>query len=307
MDYCFCPRAFYYQRAKGMKRGFIDWRAVVGIALHRVIQILHKEREYFSRPHMVGRLLEDCYFQVWESFYLQGIKVRGDGFSSLEPYVVMLNGYMARDENRKAEVLLAEASYRFAIKPFRTTYYLEGSIDQLRRNQDGTLELVEFKSGRRRDYSPFSLTLNYQLSIHAYALYRGEFQVEGDAEWRMLNLTPDHLSLYFLQDHLPYRRSGRRLDANKGTVVIYRKGEERGFGLYRTDRPLQRIRSIPKELGRVCAAIRRHEFYRRPSELCQKYCSFRDYCQAELGLPFPQSYEDVREKKAEMMLPGGRE
>jgi len=267
-----------------MKRGFVDWRTVVGIALHRVIQTLHEERGYFSRPAVVGRLLEGFYHQGRESFYLRGIEVREAGIGSLEPYVVMLQGYMAREENREAEVLLAEANYRFRIEPFRTTYCLEGSVDQLRRNRDGTLELVEFKSGRRRDYSPFRLMLDYQLSMHAYALYRGEFQIEGDGEWRVLNLTPHHLSLYFLQDHLPYQRSGRRVDAGEGKVVVYRKGEERGQGLYRTTRPLQRLQSIPEELGRVCAAIRRGEFYRRPSELCQRYCPFKGYCEGELGL-----------------------
>jgi len=286
MAYCSCPRAFYYQRVRGMKRRFIDWRVVVGIALHRVIQTIHQERGYFSRLSVVGRLLEDFYHQAWESFYFRGIKVRGDGINSLEPYVEMLRGYMALEGNREAEVLLAEVSYRFRIKPFRTTYYLQGSIDQLRRNRDGTLELIEFKSGRRRECSPFRLMLDYQLSMHAYALYRGEFQVEVDGGWRALNLIPDYLSLYFLQDHLPYRRSGRKVDVNNNKLVVYRKGEARGAGFYRTTRPLQRLQSISEELGRVCAAIRRGEFYRRPSELCQRYCPFEGYCKAELERPF---------------------
>jgi len=297
VGYCFCPRAFYYQRVRGMKREFVDWRAVVGIALHRVIQTLHEERGYFSRPAVVGGFLKGFYRQVKDSFYLRGIEVREEGIGSLEPYVVMLQGYMAREENQQAEVLLAEASYRFRIVPFRTTYYLEGSIDQLRRNRDGTLELVEFKSGRRRDYYSFSLMLDYQLSMHAYALYQGEFQAQGDGEWRVFNLTPHYLSLYFLQDHLPYQRSGRRVDAREGKVVVYRKGEERGDGLYRTTRSLQRLQSIPEELGRVCAAIRRGEFYRRPSELCQRYCPFRGYCERELGLPFPQSCGEFKKDK----------
>jgi len=273
-----------------MKRVFIDWRAVVGVALHRVIKALHDEVRLLSQPLEVGRLLEDFYHQSWKSFYLRGIEVHNDGFNSLEPYVEMLWGYMRREENRETEVLLAEANYRFRITPYRTTYYLEGSIDQLRRNWDGTLELVEFKSGRRRDYSPFSMMLDYQLSMHAFALYGGEFQLEGDGGWRVLKLIPNYLSLYFLQDHLPYRKNGKRVDARDGRVVAYRKGEERGDGLYRTSRPLQRLQSIPKELGRVCAAIRRGEFYRRPSELCHKYCPFRGYCERELGLYYPPSY-----------------
>ena len=285
MAYCSCARAFYYQRVRGMKRWFIDWRMVVGIALHQAIHTIHQERSYFSHPLVVGKLVEHFYRQAQESFYLRGIKVRGDGDNSLEPYIEMLRGYVALEANREAEVLLAEANYRFRIKPFTTTYYLQGSIDQLRRNRDGTLELIEFKSGRRRECFPFQLMLDYQLSMHAYALYRGEFQVSGYEGWRVLNLVPDYLSLYFLQDHLPYRRSGRKVDANNNKVVVYRKGEARGAALYRTTRPLQRLRSIPEELGRVCAAIRRGEFYRRPSELCQRYCAFNGYCQAELERP----------------------
>ena len=286
MAYCSCPRAFYYQRVRGMNRWFINWRMVVGIALHQVIHTIHQQRSYFSHPLAVGKLVEDCYRQVWESFYLRGIKVRSDGDNSLEPYVEMLRGYMALEVNREAEVLLAEANYRFWIKPFRTTYYLEGSIDQLRRNRDGTLELIEFKSGRRRECFPFRMMLDYQLSMHAYALYQGEFQVNGDEGWNALNLVPDYLSLYFLQDHLPYRRSGKKVDANNNKVVVYRKGQARGAGLYRSSRPLQRLQIISEELGRVCAAIRRGEFYRRPSELCQKYCPFAGYCKGELERPF---------------------
>jgi len=169
------------------------------------------------------------------------------------------------------------------------------------------------KFGQRRQISPFELALNIELDVLAYALKQGTFfHPLGDIDPRpgrmrfSWDLIPDFHAVYFLRDHIPYKDdSGTYIRDESGNYIecdlvaepclLGKKGEPckgkrtrctkmpRGPGMFFTERPEDRIRSIPRELMPVCAAIRVGHYPRQPGELCASYCGFRSACEAEVG------------------------
>jgi hypothetical protein len=114
--------------------------------------------------------------------------------------------------------------------------------------------------------------LNDQISIYAYAFKFGVFDLDQDGICETyLDIMPDIHGLYFLRDHIPYKRPP------KGRSV-------RGPGMYLTERPLGRLKSIPRELMPTCTSIRRGDYPREGAArgFCDKYCSVRTYCESDL-------------------------
>lgn len=281
-SYNHCPMKFYLQNSLNLKKKFISWQSVMGKAIKLSLWCIHQEEKYYSYPEKLECLLISKYEELCQSFLEAGIEIREAIPAPFTSYIEMLEGYIKKRENSEAKIIYSKANFRFAIKPFTTTYNFTGSIDQLRQNNDGTTELVIFKSGRKSGHRAFELFMNYQLSICAYALFRGEISTdEGSLTWHKPGIIPDYVSLYFLQDHLTYRRAYKKRDG-AGSLITCSAGEEKGPVLYRSTRNPERLSYIPQELGRICAAIRRNDFFPRPNILCQKYCNYRDYCQAAI-------------------------
>jgi len=281
-NYQQCPLKFYFENSLNLKSQFISWQSVMSKAIKLSLWNIHQENDCFAHPEKLQSMLISKYEEVCQRLLKKGIEIREALPIPFESYVVMLKGYIRKKENNEAKIIYSNADFRFSIKPFTTTYYFAGSIDQLRQNKDGTLEIIIFKSGRKSNHRHFDLFLNFQLSISAYALFQGEISTdEEDLKWHKPDLIPDYVSLYFLQDHRTYRRNYKRRDES-GKLVTCSAGEEKGPALYRSTRNLERLCYIPQELGRICAAIRRNDFFPRPNFLCQKYCNYKDYCQAAI-------------------------
>jgi len=256
----------------------------MGKAIKATISQIYQEERYFHQGEKLKDLLISKYEDICQSLLAEGIQVKEAIHLPFAPYIEMLKGYTQKKENREAKIIYSMANFKFSVKPFTATYHFAGSIDQLRQNKDGSLELIAFKSGRRRGHRLYELFLNYELSIYAYALFQGELSTdEAGYDWHKPEIIADYLSLYFLQDHYPYRRNGKKRDEG-GNLIAFRSGEERGGAIYRTTRSFERLKYIPQEIGRICAAIKRNDFFRMPNFLCQNSCSYRNYCQA--GITF---------------------
>ena len=279
-SYQMCPLNFYFKNTLNLKGRFISWQSVMGRAMKWVINHIHQDEKYFAHPEEIHELLQNCYERICNGFLEKGIEIKEDNTIPFSSYLKMLRSYARKRENRETKIIYSNAHFIFTIRPFKTTYYFSGCIDQLRQNNDGSYELVVFKSGKRNGNKPFALQMNYQLSTYAYALYKGEICEDlSGGEWHKPGVIPDFVSLYFLQDHLPYRRNCRRRDKS-GNYIYCHSGDERGPALYRSSRSLERLNNIPRELGRICAAINRNIFFPIPNFYCQEYCNYRDYCQA---------------------------
>jgi hypothetical protein len=275
-----CPLSFYFQNTLNLKSKFVSWQSVIGRAMKSAIDSIHQDEKYFEHPEELKHLLQDYYEKACTNFLAQGVAVKEHINIPLAPYSQMLKGYVQKHENREAKIIYSRAHFIFAIKPFKTTYYFSGCIDQLRQNNDGSYELIVFNSGKKNGHKSFELQMNLQLSTYTYALYKGEIcENHCRGEWQRPGIVPDFVSLYFLQDHLLYRRSCKKRD-DYGDLIHCHPGDERGPALYRSTRSRERLAHIPRELGRICAAINRNIFFPRPNLYCQEYCAYRNYCQA---------------------------
>ena len=282
-----CPRMFYYREVLRVESERTSEIALAGSAMHAIIAKAHTDKLWEAEQLFV-LFTEEFERQVNEHL-CQGIEVRR-GTIDLEDYRQMLRGYVAQPWNREAEVLLSEREFFFEITPNATRYQFAGRIDQIVRvaakllaadfpavlnlSKPDVIIHRDLKTGQRKNVGPFELLLNDQLSIYAYALKYGNFDLGGDGiPETHLDLIPDFHALYFLHDHIPYKRPP------KG-----KEGLSRGPGMYFTQRPFERLALIPKELMLTCASIRRGDFPREGATrgICEKYCSVRYHCEADL-------------------------
>ncbi|MFH1090990.1 MAG: hypothetical protein V1742_05405 [Pseudomonadota bacterium] len=168
----------------------------------------------------------------------------------------------------------------------------------------------ELSFGRRREVSPCDLALNTLISLKAYALKHGEFFTdESDDQPIPRNLIPDLHAVCFLRELIPPKAGRGRLrrdenghavpcglvktpcNISSGRQARYCQGRRAwcehdpwrpGPEMFFTARTEAQLRLIGRDLGRVCASIRRGDYFARPGELCRRYCRFRDHClQAE--------------------------
>jgi hypothetical protein len=281
-----CPRMFYYSEVLGMEDERKSEMAFAGSAIHAAIDKAHTEN-LWEVTTLFDFFKEDLELRIAEASGNGTVVQRGT--IDLDDYFYMLSGYVSRSWNREATILLKEQAFTFEIKPSSTIYRFAGHIDQVVSIPTRLLldefplfstypatEVVihrDLKSGGRKGVGNFELLLNDQISIYAYALKYGMLDLNGDGAVS-LNLIPDFHALYFLKDHIPYKRPP------KGKY----KDSPRGPGMYFTRRPLERLKRIPQELMPTCASIRKGDFPREGAarQLCSNHCSVRQYCEADL-------------------------
>jgi CRISPR/Cas system-associated exonuclease Cas4 (RecB family) len=280
-----CPRMFYYREVLGIDEERISEFALAGSALHATFLKAHAEK-LWEEEALFAFWKEDFEKRVADALSFGTAVERG--IIDAQDYRHMLAGYLAKPWNREAEILLAEKEFFFEIKPSSTSYQFAGRLDQVI-SVPTELLVLEFpivrdfpkseiqihrdlKTGQRKGITPFELMLNDQISIYAYGLKYGNFDLDDDGICEThLDLIPDFHALYFLHDHIPYKRPPKDKSV-------------RGPGMYFTQRPVERLRRIPRELMPICSSIRRGDFPREgvARGLCEKHCSVRNYCEADL-------------------------
>lgn len=282
-----CPKMFYYLEVLGVDSERKSEMAFAGAAVHSTLAKAHKDHLWEA-----GAL-----FVFWKEELEKGVAeavAKGiavpRGTIELQDYFHMIAGYAEKPWNREAEILLSEKEFYFEIRPNNTLYQFGGRIDQVIRvpvellvadfplfeefPEPAVIIHRDLKTGKKRGISDFELLLNDQISIYAYALKYGVFDVAEDGLYKThLNLIPDFHALYFLQDHIPYKRPPKGKD----------KDSPRGQWMYVTQRPPERLKRIPRELMPTCASIRRGDFPREGASRSMCFhCSVRSYCEADL-------------------------
>lgn len=182
----------------------------------------------------------------------------------VEESVPMLTNYREKDWNHDADVILSEA--KFMLKVGRNVF--SGTVDQVRRNEDGSHTLIDCKSSKFAPNQTF-LDLDYQLGLYALACWRGVFKLPNGT-MRMLEIPPEQLSIcyYQLRDHIPYKRNG------KG----YQAGDELGDPRRFTSRTRDQLNALKRDLAAIATNINRGVFPRNPGMINCPSCQFADLC-----------------------------
>jgi len=256
--------------------------AVNGTIVHRLLEKLHSDWN-LDIACEYDRLLEQEEFSSTEAVIPIHWKDREKQIAAFRRDAVdMLANYRDKDYNRNARILLSEATFLVKIGD----HFYRGTIDQLRENRDGMLELVDFKTSQTPP-TPLFLAADYQFSLYAWGLEQGWFLQDGKSF--RFGKRPDCCTLYHLRHHIPYRR-------NSGDS---KAGEERGDPRYTTTRTDSQFRQMLQDLHSIAEAIRRQLFPRHPSQWTCSMCRYRRHCLASTEEPDKQQLEQI---KSELLL-----
>ena len=145
-DYLFCPLLFRFRHLEKHEPSFRHPAALHGTVLHKIIEALHENGWNLNIEYMYHELFEKLEFQSDESHIPMFWKDRDKEYDAyLKNGVEILEGYRRNKENTEAKVLFSETEFRVKI----CGYWFCGTLDQIRENQDGTTELLDFKSSKQ--------------------------------------------------------------------------------------------------------------------------------------------------------------
>jgi hypothetical protein len=310
--YLTCPRQHYFAYVLGLEPKETSYAALEGIAYHDAISAWH----LFKRQEPAETMVRD-----FERKLRSGVeKARGEGLDitgfagdpsieeSITEAVELLTAYHA-DPRHAVELVVNEQRFEVEVQgPGKTAYLFGGYIDQVRRHPDQSLHLADLKSGETRP-NDFLLKLDVQLSLYALAMQKGRFFVrDREVPPTEIAQQPQSLALVMLKDYRRRKknefaefttheteteinpvtkRKNKKKIQNPRFVEGYKVGDLYGPVFYRTTRTLYDLRQAELDLARVCAAIRRREFFRRPSAhgSCIGFCRFTEECVQERAEP----------------------
>jgi RecB family exonuclease len=170
-----CPMMYKFRHIDKLEPAFRYPGTIHGSALHLVLSWLHEGQWKGDLRALYTKALN---YQLYASEE-EHIPVRwkGDQVTEIEKLklnaVEILENYRSKDYNRDALVLFSEVQFRVKIG-----YLFTGTIDQVRKNLDGTIELLDFKSSKMRP-NHYAIPNDLQLGLYGYALKFGELLVDG--------------------------------------------------------------------------------------------------------------------------------
>jgi putative RecB family exonuclease len=233
-----CPRRYAFRYVEGLREAFQTIEAFLGTMAHEALQWLYLEREA-ARAHEATTLVER-FRESWRQKLGPGVKVVREGTSAAryeEDGADMLRRHHAGAFRAdRLETLAVEPKIHLDVEG---NAYV-GYIDRLARDGDGTLHVIDYKTGR-----PAATLKEAGPQVRAYGL--AVLEERGGVE----------IALSF-----QYLRTGASLEE--------RFTRAQGGEL---------VAGIGARIRRALEAEARGEFPARPSPLC-RWCGFREICEA---------------------------
>ena len=253
-DYLSCALMYSFRHVLKIPESSRHSAALHGTAIHAVIRKMHEvsfeidlEEDYLQElEKAVNESDVPVYWKESQERYLA---------NALE----ILEGYRSNPLNREVQVLYCEVPFRVKIHGHLFT----GTMDQLRRHPDGTLELIDLKTAKQRP-SAAALKNDIQLSLYQYALKYGQLNVDGN--WSKQNLEIRFASWYFLRAHEIYKKS----------TANGKAGDQKGEPLIRSERTPEDMKVFKKELKHLLNVMLKDWSYPNTNHCVM--CSYVDVC-----------------------------
>ncbi len=310
----YCGLATKFQYIYGEVPEYRNVRMINGTALHAALKVIHEENLWDATDMEIQNLFIDSLRKAEFEHDDFEVPVRWNEDKDtqkselINDATIMLRNYVRKTENRNCKILLAEAPFTLSIGD-STQYKFEGRIDQLREYADGTLELLDFKTGIR---IPGNVEMRrmYQFAIYALAIREGKF--ENNGALITIGRLPDQIAWYQLKDHMEYQkptpvapieeRNGKHTYSyfewfNKQAIthsldeikeitgnnrlkalnkVYFNTGHQKGPGRHSMKITEHRINVMRKSIIWACAAMRMNVYMPNPSACTS--CRFVDTC-----------------------------
>jgi len=275
-EYANCPKKYQIRKIWNFKPDFVKPELLFGTICHRLIKELHTNKE-FDLDNL-GTLFEF----LWNSEETKRdipIAYKNKWKETIEIYkkqvVEIFTNYLTKDYNKNSEFIFSEKRFEVDIDQFQ----FEGTIDEVRKFEN-KLILVDYKTGKTKPKIEV-LKKDLQLRFYAYALKYGNLGI---------NRIPDEMWIYFLPNHIPYRRNTK--DA--------KKGDERGDPRYIVECSEWDIHYLPEDIIPICQSIEKGTFFRNPGAFTCGMCQYITMCQEDMQPPIIS--KAIIEKGKELIL-----
>lgn len=259
-----CPRQFYYKQVVRIPET-ASFEARLGTAIHEALEVFHKHHPE-PDPALYDELIKLFDDKVSEvQFRSEVEKAQG-----LEHGRRMLRIYLQEEKARGVRVLEVEKEFRVTLGD---DVVLSGKIDRLDRLADGSIRVVDYKTGRvktRPEYLD-----DFQMPIYAWAVQEElghklhAVEVIGLKELKQIK---DGLTLN--RQELPWQ-DGSRYELTQ-----------------------ERIESVKKRVEEIVLAIREGKFDAQPDERRCGWCRYKLLCGSAWGTSGEESAREAPTAKA---------
>ena len=256
-----CPLMYKAKFIDKVEPAFRYPGTIHGSALHLVLAWLHEGQWNGDLRALYTKALNYyLYASPEEHIPVRWKRDMAKEIKSLKVNAVeILENYRSKAYNQDALVLFSEVQFRVKI----LGYLFTGTIDQVRKNPDGTIELLDFKSSKMRP-NQYAIPNDLQLTLYSYAIKFGELLV--DDIWVKPNMMVDSVGIYFLRAHEVYKRK----------VVGKEIGDEKGSPFMRTSKSIQDLRAFRTEIRHQLSAMVKPWYY--PNTASCAFCTYSAQC-----------------------------
>ncbi len=259
--YLNCARMYKFRHIDKLEPAFRYPGTVHGSALHLVLAWLHAGEWKGDLRALYTKAL-NYYLYASDEEHVP-VRWGGDMEKEIEALKVnaveILENYRSKAYNRDALVLFSEVQFRVKI----LGYLFTGTIDQVRKNPDRTVELIDFKSSKMRP-NHFAIPNDLQLTLYGYACKFGELLVDGI--WVKPNMLLDSVGIYFLRAHEVYKRKSVNGDV----------GDEKGDPFMRTTKSIQELRAFRHEIRAQLSAMLKPWYFSNTASCA--FCAYTAHC-----------------------------
>ena len=270
-----CPLMYKFRHIDKLEPAFRYPGTIHGSALHLVLSWLHEGQWKGDLRALYTKAL-NYYLYASDEEHIP-VRWKRDMSKEIEALkanaVEILENYRSKAYNRDAVVLISEVQFRVKI----LGYLFTGTLDQCRKNVDGTVSLIDFKSSKMR-LSRYAIPNDIQLTLYSYALKFGELLVADI--WVKPNMLVDSVGIYFLRAHEVYKRK----------VVGKEIGDEKGDPFMMTSKSIQDLRAFRHEIRAQLSAMLKNWYY--PNTASCAFCTYATHCVSR--------NDNVPEKDADM-------
>ncbi len=256
-----CPLMYKFRHIDKLEPAFRYPGTIHGSALHMVLKQLH-EGEWNGDLRSLYTKALNHYLYASDEAHIP-VRWKRDMHKEIEALksnaVEILENYRSKDYNKKALVLFSEVQFRVKI----LGYLFTGTVDNVRKNVDGTISLIDFKSSKMKP-NQYAIPNDLQLTLYAYALKFGELLV--DDIWVKPNMMVDSVGIYFLRNHEIYKRKvpGKEIGSEKGSPFMM------------TKKSIQDLRAFRHEIRAQLSAMVKPWYY--PNTASCAFCSYATHC-----------------------------
>jgi RecB family exonuclease len=259
-DWLSCPLMFRFRHVEGISPAYRNVAALHGSALHGAIHQLHTLGFETDLMKLYRGAFRDAMTRE-KGIPIHWKESKQAEMDILEKHAVeILTGYCNWEENHLCQVLYSEVQFKVKIGGFELT----GTIDQVRKNSDGELDLVDLKSGMQRPRA-ISLRSDWQLSLYAYALKYGRLIING-SEVR-IPVSVDRAVIYHLRAHELYKRNSK----------YGRQGFEKGRPFIVCQKSAWDHQQFKHDFLNIVKMMTKDWPFPNPSAC--GYCAYQDICQ----------------------------